>query len=106
DDVDSVQSESRCSEAGAGGPEAAGTQPLREHSALDRAGGDRSEDRFQRAAERDARNGESPEAAGAARRSKYRPVQPYIQEGAIALALRQPGRDRAQAASLPDHRDR
>jgi len=38
--------------------QAAGAQSLRKHSALDRAGGDRSEDRFERAAKCDARNGD------------------------------------------------
>src|SRR5205814_4011754 len=105
-DVDSVQGESGRSENGAGGPEAAGAKSLREHSSLDRARGDRSENRLQRVAKRDARNGESTEIIGAARGAKHRPVQPHVQEGTLAVAVRQSGRDRAQAASLPDYRNR
>src|SRR5437879_1874289 len=54
DDVDPIQGESGRSEDGAGGPQAVGAKSLREHSSLDRAGGDRSEDRFECVAKCDA----------------------------------------------------
>ena len=74
-------------EVGAGRSEAAGTGALRGYSAPLHAGGHRRESGGERPAERHARNGAAPEAAGAAQRPQHRAVQPHIREGAIAFAL-------------------
>ena len=68
-------------------PEAPGTRPVRRHPAPAGSGRHRSESRVQRFAQRHARNGIAPEAAGRARRSQHRSVQPHIPEGPVALAL-------------------
>ena len=51
------------------------------------ARGHRCQGRRQRAAQRHARDGAPPEAAGAAQRPQYRPVQPHLRKGPVALAL-------------------
>ena len=78
DRLDALQGHAGRIEDGDGRPQAAGAGPLRKYSAPARAGGHRPEGRVQRAAQRHARNGAPPEAAGAARRAQHRPVQPHV----------------------------